>query len=147
MGKLRGIVPVPNRSVSIYGMSEAIAAGAVASEWPAHLQLDKHQRSLALHGFIADRLRGNPELLAVARENLTRWMPMNRHAQPWLAEWQAVIDQGLDATLALMTDPGDHATDMRQSSPFTGILTNDERRDFLAAWRASHPHVRRDSKV
>lgn len=139
MEKLRGIVRSPERPVTVEAMNEAIAAAAVAGECPAHLKLDKHRRSLALHQLVAQRLRGNPALLAVARANLTRWMPANRHALPWLEEWQAVIDQGLDATLALMTDPGEHATDMRQSSPFTGILTDDERSEFFAAWRAHHP--------
>ncbi|CAD6531820.1 hypothetical protein LMG27952_02625 [Paraburkholderia hiiakae] len=82
----------------------------------------------------------------MARANLARWIPLNRRAQPWLSEWQAVMDQGLDVTLALMTDPGEYATEMRQSSPFTGILTEDERRNFLAAWRAHHSRGKRGSK-
>jgi hypothetical protein len=140
--RLRGVVRAPECPLSIHEMNEAIAAAAFAGERPAHLHLEKHRRSLALHRLLAERLRGNPELLGIARETLTRWFPMNRNAQQWFDEWRTVIDEGLDATLALMTDPGEYATNMRQSSPFTGILTNEERRDFLAAWRASHPRVR-----
>lgn len=111
------------------------------SPYPAHLHLDKHRRSLALHRLIAERIRRDPALLDRARKTLDRWMAMNprNRAEPDLIEWRAAIDQGIDATIALMIDPGEHATDLRQSAPFTGILTDDERRAFLAGWRACNP--------
>ncbi|TDG01889.1 hypothetical protein E1N52_42605 [Paraburkholderia guartelaensis] len=107
-------------------------------EYPPHLHLEKHRRSLALHRLIAEKLRREPRLLDKARENLAHWLAMSPHsrARPYLAEWQAVIDQGVDATIAVMTDPGEHATDLRQAAPFAGILTDDERLAFLAGWRA-----------
>jgi len=113
----------------------------MSSDYPAHLYLDKHRRSLALHQLIAEKIRRDPALLAKAGENLARWMAMNprTRARPYLAEWQAAIDQGVDSTIALMTDSGEHATDLRGSSPFAGILTEAERSAFLGEWRAKHP--------
>jgi hypothetical protein len=109
--------------------------------YPAHMHLAKHRRSLALHRLIAEKMRRNPALLDKARENLDRWAALNPRdrAAPYLAEWRAVIDQGLEATIALMIDPGEHATDLRQSAPFTGVLTEAERLAFLAEWRANNP--------
>lgn len=86
-------------------------------------------------------IRRDPALLDQARDTLDRWMAIqpHNHAEPYLIEWRVTIDQGIDTTIALMTDPGEHATDLRQSAPFTGILTDDERRAFLAGWRARNP--------
>jgi transcriptional regulator with XRE-family HTH domain len=114
---------------------------STTTTYPAHLRLDKHRRSLALHRLLAEKIRRDPALLDRARKTLDRWMAMKPRngAEPDLIEWRAAIDQGIDATIALMTDPGEHATDLRQSAPFTGILTDDERRAFLAGWRACNP--------
>ncbi|QGZ55077.1 hypothetical protein [Paraburkholderia acidiphila] len=107
---------------------------------PAHLYLEKHRRSLALHRLIAEKIRRNPALLNTARENLDRWTknPRNR-AELYLIEWRTIIDQGVDKTIDLMTNPGEHATDLRQTSPFAGILSEAERLAFLAEWRANNP--------
>lgn len=51
------------------------------------------------------------------------------------------IDQDLDATLALKTVPGEHATDLRQSLQFAEMLANDERPDFVEAGRAGNLRV------
>lgn len=108
--------------------------------YPAHLHLDKHRRSLALYCLIARRLEQDPSLLEHARATVDRWIASNQnHAMPYLLEWRKVLHQGVEATVALMTDPGPHATDMRQSAPFTGILTETERLAFLAEWRTKYP--------
>jgi hypothetical protein len=110
--------------------------------YPAHLYLPKHRRSLALHELIASKIRQDPSLLDKARANMDRWMAMKRpdRGEPYyITEWRALIDQGVEATLAAMTDPGERATELRQSAPFAGILTEPERLAFLAEWRAQHP--------
>lgn len=58
--------------------------------YPAHLHLMKHRRSVALHERIAEK-----------REPY------------YITEWRALFDQGVEATLAFMTDPGEHATQLR----------------------------------
>ena len=58
------------------------------SPYPAHLHLEKHRRSLALHRLIAEKIRRDPAPLDRARENLDRWMamkPRNR-AEPDLVD-------------------------------------------------------------
>jgi hypothetical protein len=53
----------------------------------------------------------------------------------YITGWTEILDQGLETTLAFMTDQGEYATQLRQSSPFSGMLTQQERLAFLAEWR------------
>ncbi len=86
-------------------------------------------RSLAMHQSIAAKLRQQPALLGRARATIDRWQAQGAGgaARPYLEAWRHLIDQGLDATLAAVTDPGERGNAMRQASPFTGILDNRER--------------------
>ncbi|MFA7239213.1 MAG: hypothetical protein WC091_03810 [Sulfuricellaceae bacterium] len=48
------------------------------------------------------------------------------------------MNQGIDASLAIAVEDSQRATALRQSSPFSGILTNQERFAFLKAWNNDH---------
>jgi hypothetical protein len=90
-----------------------------------HRRLDR--RSLALHRAIADKLRADPSLLAVAYDNLDRWSQERGRAQPYLDAWRKILDRPLEDVLALMVEESEKMTAMRQSNPFAGILTPRER--------------------
>ena len=103
-----------------------------------HQDLDA--RSLALHRLVAEKLSREPALFENARATLARWrIIVCPSSQPYLIEWEQLFNQGMDAALAVATDPSEHATALRQSSPFCGILTNEERWEFLKTWRQEHP--------
>jgi hypothetical protein len=89
------------------------------------------QRSLALHEAVAKKLAEHPELLEVARQNLRRWLAQNR--QPALLEWQRLFETlSFNDLLALLRSPDERARRLRQSSPFAGVLTTQERQAILA---------------
>lgn len=95
-------------------------------------------RSLALSQLVAKHLRARPELLGVARKNLTRWNQTGApNVQATLAEWQVVIDGGLETVLTVLAGEDERSVRLRQSSPFAGeeIVTRAERnllyRQFL----------------
>jgi hypothetical protein len=93
-------------------------------------------RSLALHCLIARKIAADPRLLEVARRNLATWARRYGNSlPPALAEWRAAIDRPWPEIAALITDPGESATRMRQSSPFAGVLTAAERRRVYEAFR------------
>lgn len=48
------------------------------------------QRSLALHRAIAEKLRANPALIEIARENLDRWSAAGGHSQPYWEAWRNI---------------------------------------------------------
>jgi hypothetical protein len=94
----------------------------------SHAWID--QRSLALHEAVAAKLEAQPQLLEVARANLQRWLSTNPAAV--LREWWQVLDTTpLPELLALLRSPGDEAARLRQSSPFAGLLTPEERQSIL----------------
>jgi hypothetical protein len=102
-------------------------------------------KALWLHHAVAGRLVADPEeVLAKAASNLDRLKQVHPRgmAAMWLHRWQAVLDAGAEAVLASLTsrDPG--AVELRQSSPFAGVLPEAERRAVLAAfsrrWRRDH---------
>lgn len=88
------------------------------------------QRSLALHEAVAARLEADPALLEVARANLQRWLSTT--PRPALLEWQQLLDvTPLPQLLTLLRSTGDRAARLRQSSPFAGLLTPEERQSIL----------------
>lgn len=109
--------------------------GAPAAPYSDHRRLDL--RSLAMHTLIARKIARAPGLLAVARKNLRRWGERWGEDSPvWLREWQAILEQPWGEVAALITELSPRATRLRQSSPFAGVLTPQERKRIYDAFRA-----------
>jgi len=51
-----------------------------------------------------------------------------------LRQWQELLDGPLDQLLMALTSPSQRSRDLRQNSPFAGVLTDAER---LAALRTA----------
>lgn len=85
-------------------------------------------RSLAYHRAITERLRREPALLesvvARLRQELRSGDPHRRY---WAEAWLRVVERPLEECLAFLTDPGERATELRQSTPFAGLLAPKER--------------------
>ena len=97
---------------------------------------EREARSLALHRLVAEKLRRQPERLDKVRLTLKRWQARaTPQVQGHLAEWQALLDQGLDSILAVVEEDSERGRALRKSSPFAGILTLHERMAFFRAWR------------
>jgi transcriptional regulator with XRE-family HTH domain len=88
----------------------------------------EERRSIALHQAIAQRLIEDPErVLAQARQNLTRMGARVTGPSQILEEWRVVLDRPLSALLPLLTDPTPWARELRQLTPFAGVLSARER--------------------
>jgi hypothetical protein len=92
-------------------------------------------RSLALHCLIARKIERDPRLLEIARRNIERWLRGEDRPPRALLEWREILRRPWPALAALLTDPGDEAARLRQSSPFAGVLTAAERRRVYEAFR------------
>jgi excisionase family DNA binding protein len=103
------------------------------------------EQSRWLHGAIVGHLVAEPDLvLTRARENLDRFSQVHTGtmAERWLNLWRVTLDSGLDHVLNVLVSETPEARDLRQNSPFTGILSEEERRRVLGSfrkhWRTEH---------
>ena len=90
------------------------------------------ERSLALHRLVAERVLASPELVDEARARLKRWLATGAFDPSWGTRWLEILDRPTEDLAALLTDPGQRARDLRQSSPFAGAIDPRER---WAVWR------------
>ena len=100
-----------------------------------HERID--QRSLALHHAVAEKLRAQPSLICIARENLERWAATAGRSTPYLDEWTRILDHPLDDVLRLIEQEGEWMTALRQCSPFAGVLEPKERWAVYARFERS----------
>jgi hypothetical protein len=88
-------------------------------------------RSLALHREIALRLVAEGEVLAAARRRVDGWLASGAVARVWALRWADVLRRPTDEVVAVLTDPGETACDLRQVSPFAGAIDARRRWDIL----------------
>jgi hypothetical protein len=94
-------------------------------------------RSLAMHCLIARKIETDRRLLDAARRNLAKWIARYGEDAPRaLAEWREILARPWPEIAALITDAGESAVRLRQSSPFAGVLTPTERRRVYEAFGA-----------
>ncbi|MGH9947026.1 MAG: hypothetical protein ACRD6X_07510 [Pyrinomonadaceae bacterium] len=88
--------------------------------------------SLVLHRRVAEKLTSNPvKVLSTANENLERWLAKGSFAfgpeRRALLEWKNILESSspreIESIITAITDEGQR---LRSSSPFAGILTEQE---------------------
>jgi transcriptional regulator with XRE-family HTH domain len=96
----------------------------------------EERRSLAISTAVARRLTDLPaETLAKARGNLARMRDSATHEHRWIRVWESVLDLGAPHVASLLTSTDQFARDLRQSSPFAGVLTEVERAASISGLR------------
>ena len=98
------------------------------------------QRSLWLHRAVAGKVAIDPvRTIATARRNLAR-LRAEHPRGPVVSdfdEWEALLDGPLETLLDTLVSSSPRAVELRQNSPFAGVLTERERGKALAAFRAA----------
>jgi hypothetical protein len=90
-----------------------------------------------MHAVIARKIERDPTLLQIARKNVQRWAAQRGTETPaWLTEWREILGQPWPNIAALITEPSENGARLRQSSPFAGVLTQQERWRIYEAFRA-----------
>lgn len=104
------------------------------------------ERSLWLGYAIAGRLVSDPDgVLDQARTNLV--LLRERHprgqAARWLDEWDRLLSGSTGPVLEALTSRSLKARELRQNSPFAGVLSDKERHRVLAAFAHARETVKR----
>lgn len=92
-------------------------------------------RSLALHRAVADKLRRDGSLLAIAQANLAAAAARGTTHPQYVEAWRRLLALPLELLLVKLIDESQEMRDLRQASPFAGVLTARERWKILDATR------------
>jgi len=97
---------------------------------------------LALHRIVARYLQTSPERpLGIAKANLDRWLSTDPEVKPYFKEWQVIFaTRSVAELVTLITADNEEGRRLRQTSPFVGVVTAEEREEAFAgarrAWEA-----------
>jgi len=97
------------------------------------------QRSLAYHRALAKKLQQNPIfVIKRAKQNLNRMRKHQPGVKVLFDRWQKCLDLPLEELISKILDPGMMARDMRQVTPFAGLLKPQERVRVLNRFRREY---------
>jgi hypothetical protein len=88
-------------------------------------------RSLAYHRLVARKL--DDGLVGDASRRLQRWRAEDRIHEHWADAWERALELPHYELARLISSDAKHARELRQSSPFAGALTEQERHRALRA--------------
>ena len=97
-------------------------------------------KSLWLHQAVAGSLVADPDLvLGKAADNLDRLLEQHHGTmtEVWLRVWQQKISAGPGAVLKTLTSEDSESVELRQNSPFAGVLPQPQRQKILKAFTRS----------
>lgn len=98
------------------------------------------RRSLWLSHAVAARLVEDPAaVLEQARRNLTamRARSARGEAKAWLQQWTQLLDGPVEDVLEALTSRSPRSRELRQNSPFAGVLTDEQRQTVLRGLSAA----------
>lgn len=89
---------------------------------PSNPHRRNEARSLALHREVARRIRAQPELLEPVRTRVDGWLREGTVARPYAEAWWEILSRELGELLDAIVDPSERGRDLRQCTPFAGVL-------------------------
>jgi excisionase family DNA binding protein len=99
---------------------------------------DDQLRSLWLHRAAAGLIARDPVgALTQAKAAAEQLLARAPDGASWLRDWLGIIARGPEAVMRAMTSIDPLARELRQNSPFLGLLSDEERRAILAAFQAT----------
>jgi transcriptional regulator with XRE-family HTH domain len=139
------------REPTVPTLDRLVRAAGFTLEWilqptqPRPLTREE-RRSLFVHRAIARKLLADPPgVLAHARRNLMTIRAANREgsANRWLDQWDKLLAVGsIAAIVGVLTSHDEQARELRQNTPFAGVLSESDRASVYAMFRASEHAAR-----
>jgi hypothetical protein len=88
-----------------------------------------------MHCLVARKLLTDPALIDQARDRLARWKAQAAEPMPnYFNEWEAILEESPEAIAGFLASMREDATRLRQSSPFSALLTSAERSRIYRAF-------------
>lgn len=114
------------------GCSAAVIQHAVSQARAARPKIDRRENRVTfeLHRAVAEHLEQNPsEVISKGMENIARMRSQNRDplSRDWVDRWENILRSDVGLLKEFLLEISHDAEDMRQMSPFLGVLSNDER--------------------
>ena len=82
-------------------------------------------QALAYHRLVAERL--DDAVVEEARRKIRRWRGEGRIDSRWADAWERILEKPLDQIARAISADSLRARELRQTSPFAGVLTEQER--------------------
>lgn len=94
------------------------------------------ERSVALHREIAKKLKNNPALWDIPINNIAKWKKMKGRLSAAFIEWEHILNtKTKEEILSILESDSEESIRLRSSSPFTGILNENERKMIFEIYR------------
>ena len=114
----------------------ARAADLACYPWAGPPLTREQERSLALHHAIAAELMADYRTVTSrAADNIARMRAANPGAAMLVEEWERILHRPASQIVSTMLDPSEHGRELRQVTPFAGVLTPGRRAKVYAAFR------------
>ena len=96
----------------------------------------EQRQSLWLHRAVAGRVAIDPDTsLERARLNIKHMRSAHRSDVPWLRQWETILDRGPEQVMRVLVSESQESAELRQNSPFAGVLTERQRSFALRAFK------------
>ena len=95
------------------------------------------RRSLGFALRVVEHLRSDPDgTISVALAHLARQLDRaTENELPWLAVWESVLDLSIGSICTVLSDEGQFARGLRQSTPMSVVLDDVERQEVIRSTR------------
>jgi len=84
-------------------------------------------RSLAYHREVARRIVDDPTVIARARARVREWSRTLHPVPEYARAWAVILDQPAVELVRFLEEDSERARELRQSTPFAGALSPQER--------------------
>lgn len=122
------------------GVSPAVVQNAISQARSSRPKIERRENRVTyeLHRAIAQRLDENPyEVISKGLDNVAQMRPRQRSSisKGWVSTWDQLLRGDVEKLKEAMLEISSDAEDLRQMSPFSGVLSDSER--LLAIRKAS----------
>jgi len=107
------------RAAEVVDIDRLLPRRTPRGHWAAELQ------ALAYHRLVAERL--DDAVVEEARRKIRRWRGEARIDSRWADAWERILEKPLDQIARAVSADSSRARELRQTSPFAGVLTEQER--------------------